>query len=396
MKRNKVALLAMALIGSAAAAPAFAQSSVTLYGIVDGGLIYNSNQNTSAVGKTPSGHSKFGFQSGAAFGDRWGLKGTEDLGSGTTAFFDLQNGFNIGTGAFGASNTEFNRYAFVGIGNTQFGSLSFGRQYEAITDLLESYSPDFSGGGGVYAGDLSNFDNSIRINNSVKYKTITWNGFTGEALYGFGGVAGSLNQGSTYSVGLNYVAGPIAVGAAYLHMNNTTNSLTWNGTATDNTQNSVLSGYSSAKSYSTANAVAAYTFNNLTVGLNYAHTTFKPSAVSVFQKEMNFNSAGLGAHYVVTPAISVNGNVNWTVGTTPAGTASERAQYGTVNLSAFYNLSKRTAFYVYAGYNHAKGDTYNSLGQVVAATANLGDAGNGQSSAGRNQTIVRIGMYNKF
>jgi len=377
----------MALIGSAVAAPAFAQSSVTLYGIVDAGLVYNSNK---------AGQSLYGFQSGAAYGDRWGLKGSEDLGSGTTAFFDLENGFNIGTGAFGASNTEFNRQAFVGIGNTQYGSLSFGRQYEAITDLLESYSPDFSGGGGVYAGDLSNFDNSIRINNSVKYKTITWNGFTAEALYGFGGVAGSMSSGSTYSLGLNYVAGPIALGAAYLHMNNTTNSLTWTGSASDNTGSSVLSGYSSAKSYSTANAVAAYTFNNLTVGLNYAHTTFMPSAVSVFKQEMNFNSAGLGAHYVVTPAISVNANANWTVGTTPVGAASERAQYGTINASAFYNLSKRTAFYLYAGYNHAKGDTYSSTGTVIAATANLGDAGNGASSAGRNQTIVRIGMYNKF
>jgi len=377
----------MALIGSAVAAPAFAQSSVTLYGIVDAGLVYNSNK---------AGQSLYGFQSGAAYGDRWGLKGSEDLGSGTTAFFDLENGFNIGTGAFGASNTEFNRQAFVGIGNTQYGSLSFGRQYEAITDLLESYSPDFSGGGGVYAGDLSNFDNSIRINNSVKYKTITWNGFTAEALYGFGGVAGSMSSGSTYSLGLNYVAGPIALGAAYLHMNNTTNSLTWNGSATDNTGSSVLSGYSSAKSYSTANAVAAYTFNNLTVGLNYAHTTFMPSAVSVFKQEMNFNSAGLGAHYIVTPAISVNANANWVVGTTPVGAASERAQYGTINASAFYNLSKRTAFYLYAGYNHAKGDTYSSTGTVIAATANLGDAGNGASSAGRNQTIVRIGMYNKF
>jgi predicted porin len=384
----------MALIGSAFAAPAFAQSSVTLYGIVDGGLVYNSNK---------AGHSLYGFQSGAAYGDRWGLKGSEDLGSGTTAFFDLQNGFNIGTGAFGASNTEFNRQAYVGIGNTQYGSLSFGRQYEAITDLLESYSPDFSGGGGVYAGDLSNYDNSIRINNSIKYKTIMWNGFTAEGVYGFGNTAGSVNAGQSYSLGLNYVAGPLAVGAAYLHMNNqyyATRAAAvaggWSGSATDNTQNAVLTGFTTAKSYATANAVAAYTFNNLTVGLNYAHTTFKPSAVSVVQQEMNFNSGGIGAHYVLSPAISVNANASWTAGSVPTGTATERPQYGTVAASAFYNLSKRTAFYVYGGYIHAKGDTYNSTGQIVGATANLGDAGNGAASNGRNQTIVRIGMYNKF
>ena len=81
-------MLAASVVG------AHAQSSVTLCGIVDAGISYFSN--TATQGRVD-------FGSGDAFGDRWGMKGNEDLGGGRSAIFQLENGFNIGTGAFGAS-----------------------------------------------------------------------------------------------------------------------------------------------------------------------------------------------------------------------------------------------------------------------------------------------------
>ena len=100
MKKTTVTLLAM----SSLSLTAHAQSSVTLYGIVDAGLGYTSGQRVlqtkGAAGKPAvySNGSSYGFASGTWSGDRWGLKGNEDLGDGLSAVFQLENGFNIGTG----------------------------------------------------------------------------------------------------------------------------------------------------------------------------------------------------------------------------------------------------------------------------------------------------------
>jgi len=381
---------------------AHAQSSVTLYGIVDAGVSYINNVGTVASGgaagnpATYVNRSRTAFASGSDYGDRWGLKGREDLGDGLAAIFQLENGFNVGSGAFASSGTEFNRQAFMGLTSNQVGSLTFGRQYEAITDLLESYGPDFTGGIGVYPGDLSNYDNSIRINNSVKYTTLNWNGFTGVVLYGLGGVAGSLGRDNTISVGGNYVRGPVVVGAAYLRMDNsgaTTNA--WSGSADGNFGSSVTAGYAGAKRVQIADAVAAYTFNALTLGLNYGFTQYQPSAFSSFQQTVGYNSFGVAARYVITPALTLTANASYTLGQAVAEGAS-RPRYQSIAMAAFYNLSTRTAFYVYGGYQHANGKTLDAYGNVVSATASLGDSANGVSSGSGNQLMAKVGIFSKF
>src|SRR5476649_1549406 len=81
---------------SCIASPAFAQSSVTLYGIVDTALVYANNQGS--LGSTSGGHPVTKLASGIWAGDRFGLKGTEDLGGGTKAIFQLESGFNLDNG----------------------------------------------------------------------------------------------------------------------------------------------------------------------------------------------------------------------------------------------------------------------------------------------------------
>ncbi|KAF1027241.1 MAG: Outer membrane porin protein [Burkholderia plantarii] len=83
-----------------AASPAFAQSSVTLYGVADNAITYVNNQN---------GHSNVYLRDGNLYASKFGLRGSEDLGGGTHAIFDLQAGFNLNTGAQAASGTLFNR-----------------------------------------------------------------------------------------------------------------------------------------------------------------------------------------------------------------------------------------------------------------------------------------------
>ena len=93
----------------AATAPAFAQSSVTLYGIVDDSIVYQSSQ--TSLGSTSGGRSNVKTASGIWAGSRFGLKGGEDLGGGTRAIFQLESGFNINNGAQQYTNAMFGRQA---------------------------------------------------------------------------------------------------------------------------------------------------------------------------------------------------------------------------------------------------------------------------------------------
>ncbi|WP_244179308.1 porin [Paraburkholderia aspalathi] len=379
-----------------------AQSSVTLYGIVDAGVSYINNVGVAtaagAAGRPVRylNSSRFAFNSGGDYGNRWGLTGKEDLGGALSAVFRLENGFNIGTGALKSTGIQFNRQAFFGLSSTSYGSLTFGRQYEAITDLVEAYGPAFVGGIGTYAGDVSNFDNSIRVNNSVKYRTPLYGGFSGELLYGIGGAPGSLNTNSTLSAGVNYVQGPIAAGIAYLRLDNsgaTTNA--WSGSADGNFGSSVTAGYAGARRVQIATAAANYTIGAVTLAVNYGYTGYQPSVYSSFKRSVSYNSAGVGARYVVSPALTFGGSATYTIGQSVADGAS-RPRYQNAGLAAWYNVSKRTGFYVYGGYQHASGSTLDAYGNVVAATASIGDAANGLSSGSGNQVMVNIGMFNKF
>jgi predicted porin len=102
MKRFALTSLSLAMLGAAGAAQA--QSSVTLYGVVDAGLGYVSNANQAS-------DSLWGMINGNLSGSRWGLKGTEDLGGGLKAIFQLENGFDPGTGQLNQGGREFGRQA---------------------------------------------------------------------------------------------------------------------------------------------------------------------------------------------------------------------------------------------------------------------------------------------
>src|SRR5471030_1989290 len=105
----KKTLMVAALTGVCATA-AQAQSSVTLYGLIDAGITYTNNQHD---------HSNWQMTSGQVNGSRFGLRGSEDLGGGLKAIFTLENGFNIDNGKLGQNGLEFGRQAFVGLSSDQ-------------------------------------------------------------------------------------------------------------------------------------------------------------------------------------------------------------------------------------------------------------------------------------
>src|ERR1700738_1089878 len=129
----KKTFLALGVVGLTTGV-AHAQSSVTLYGLIDAGLTYVTNERVGTTGTT--GHSNFAMTDGSINRSRWGLRGSEDLGGGLKAIFTLENGFTIKNGALGQNSRMFGRQAFVGLASDQFGTVTLGRQYESTVDDL--------------------------------------------------------------------------------------------------------------------------------------------------------------------------------------------------------------------------------------------------------------------
>jgi predicted porin len=118
------------------ATAAHAQSSVTLYGKIEDGINYTSNAR---------GHGTVQLQSGYDYGSRWGIKGTEDLGGGYQAIFQLESGFDVNTGKMSQGGREFGRQAFVGIASDRYGTLTFGRQYDPASTSSRRSPPTATG-----------------------------------------------------------------------------------------------------------------------------------------------------------------------------------------------------------------------------------------------------------
>nr|WP_230963572.1 porin [Burkholderia territorii] len=106
------------------------------------------------------------------------MNGAEDLGRGLKAIFTLNNGFNPNTGALGQGNRMFGQQAFVGLHKTRSGTLTIGRQYDALADAAWPITGDFHFGG-VYAtpGDVDNYDTSSRTDNAMRYTPPVITGF---------------------------------------------------------------------------------------------------------------------------------------------------------------------------------------------------------------------------
>jgi predicted porin len=193
---------------AAAAAPAFAQSSVTLYGIVDEAIRYQTNAG-------PGGNDLVSMTSGPETHSRWGLRGSEDLGGGWAAVFRLENGFEAFDGQLHVPDTLFSRQAYVGLSNDKWGALTFGRQYAPVYDTLgDVFDPLTVGNYWQNSWMYNGIGNYLEVNNSVKYKG-SFDNLAIDVLYGFSNQPGALGIGSTYAAELTYTFGPAMLNAGF-------------------------------------------------------------------------------------------------------------------------------------------------------------------------------------
>ncbi|TWI63534.1 putative porin [Pseudoduganella lurida] len=209
----KKTLISVAVLGAMSSA-AFAQSNVTIYGIVDAGIVSERGGKLGNVTK---------LSSGVANASRIGFRGTEDLGGGLSAIFTLETGYKVDDGTLdNTNNTLFNRQAFVGLRSNTAGTLTVGRQYTPWYNALAQVGDPFAAG---LAGSAKNLfpANGINLRNSnaVVYQTPLFNGFSGEVFYGFGEQSDS-SAGRQVSAALSYTNGPLNARLAYNNRNNDT------------------------------------------------------------------------------------------------------------------------------------------------------------------------------
>lgn len=207
MKRT---LVTTALVLSCSA---YAQSSVTIYGLVDLG-VGHTNGGTNGTTK---------MFSGMAAGSRLGFRGTEDLGGGLKANFVLEQGIAADTGGLNQGGLTFGRQTYLGLSSASGWSISSGRQYSPMTTAMASSDALGQGYWGNTQGtglgqhespgsgsSTAGYQAVGRVNGSI-LATYSMGGFTGRGMVGFGDGSGA---GRVNILGGTYSSGPLAVHVA--------------------------------------------------------------------------------------------------------------------------------------------------------------------------------------
>jgi len=409
----KKSLLAVAAMGAFASA-AQAQSSVTVYGILDVGYVSSSSRD----GATKIQKSAFG--NGAETTSRLGFKGTEDLGGGTSAFFTVELGLtpmnsNLSGGtaedAFQrtsqASGTAIdNRQSFVGLKKNGIGQVALGRQYTPVFTSAAKTSPGqynnvvgdmvYAGASSVYASSTaatSGNNNGIgftnRASNAITVASDKFAGFSASAM------AAQNNQDRTqtttagtgttnwngWGVGAEYTWNKLLVNTAYQSFN------TDYATGVANTSAAKLSLGGTAAPAAVLSGTgtvfaAGQTRDNQTyVGATYDFGILKSYVQWVNRKVRENDSATLsrnaqqiGVRGNFTPTIEAwasigNGSVKSTL------TSSQSANFTGWQLGSNYLLSKRTNLYAIYGQTQ------------TSSTSMSGSAGASQYALGVRHTF---------
>src|SRR5258706_4959672 len=380
----KKTLIVAGILG-AFAASAQAQSSVTLYGVLDAGIVYTNNQR---------GHSNFQQGSGSVANTYFGLRGSEDLGGGLHAIFTLESGFNLNSGQFSENNsTMFNRQAFVGLKSDKYGQVTLGRQYDSMVDYLAPLSAAGAGFGNNLAAhpfDNDNLDNSFSVKNAVKYTSANYAGLQFGGMYGFSNSAGQFSNNRAWSVGASYANGPLNVAAAYLQLNNSGSTSNLNGAVAVENGNANIA----AALQRTYGVGANYSYGPATVGLVYTHTQLDNiqganAGVTFFGglggTNLHLDNYEINGRYALTPALSLAAAYTFTDGRMSGSNGSGDPKWHTVSLLTDYSLSKRTDVYLEGVYQHASGE----LGNLGANVASINQVG--APSSTQNQTAVTVG-----
>lgn len=379
----KKTLIALAALG-AMAGVAHAQSTVTLYGLVDANV--GSIKTNSLTGGAVRSLTQTGVNDGATGGlqgSRWGMRISEDLGGGLAAVANLESGFAVDTGASAQGGLLFGRRANVGLAGG-FGTVTLGRQSTAYTDVASNHAMM-----GATLFDPSNTNNAVnpaatlgttatllnrnttwlgyteRVNNSVKYVSPVFSGFSAGLFYGFGeDKTATVDATKTISASIKYANGPLLVSAGYQD-----EGYARTATVEPKLKNALLN-----VAYDFGVAKVGFGFNRAKYeGINVAAAPTLSLAASAVeaQKEYSFSVAvPLGATTISAGVAQSKGD-----------TLGKATGYG---IQALYSLSKRTT--LYTGVLSTK--VYERLASITAANLPGSDIGRHQQ--------VSVGVRHTF
>lgn len=370
-----------ATLATVFAGAAHAQSSVTLYGIVDDGITYISNQ---------GGHSTVKMDSGIAQSSRWGLKGSEDLGGGLHAVFTLENGFDLNTGVAAQGGSLFGRRAFVGLSSDRFGTLIAGNDYDFLYDYVTYYTnvTQFAPSYSFHLGDDIDRLAGEQVHNMVRYEMPTVSGFGAGVMYGFSNVAGAFGGSPTsarvLSVGLRYSPtgtwnAPYSFSAAFTK--------TDGGNGAPGTGGTIAQVALNAGSIYTAALAGLVKFGDFGLNGVYTYTNASDSPLGT----VTANSFEAGLTWQATPFFQAGAGFTY---------VDERklGKFDILSAGLDYRLSKRTDVFTFATYQHAfAGASVAGNFLTVTPYSMSPKLPNGAgASSSRNQTAVQIGVRQLF
>ncbi|MCW5299408.1 porin [Herbaspirillum lusitanum] len=378
----KKSLLSIAMLGAVASyGNASAQSSVTVYGLIDATISTTNNANANGARLT-------GISTAWFSGNRLGFQGKEDLGGGTGAIFKLEAEYLVATGAMDTPGVLFNRDSWVGLQNNEtFGKVTIGRQNTLVRDFSQTYGDAYGSSKlGYEEGGFTNNNNfkqlifysgsatGTRYDNGVVWKKVFNNGIVVGAGYQFGEVAGAMNSGTTKAFALGYNGSNYVISGFYNEAN---------------TNNKLNSSTEKHKAYSLG---GSYIMDLVRLNAGYFHYTAEQGALGTRTDNAWTVSAKLTPQGVMdyelgyqvmkakNAAISSDGSSTLNAFSDATNsTVTGSGKKATLYASAFYHLSKRTELYVAADYMKLT-DNYRV----------------GSANGFKNQTELAVGMRTRF
>ncbi|WP_434667453.1 porin [Paraburkholderia sp. A3BS-1L] len=341
--------LSAAAVVSGLVSAVHAQSSLTLYGAIDNGLLYQSTSASSFSPKARNNGAIWQDKDAAIYASFWGMRGIEDVGGGYEINFELRSAFNSSSGKFQLSDTTgvaaiFDQVASVGI-SSPFGSLNAGRQYAPMIYAMA----DTDVRAGAYFGSIltawlsmnqaagwSGANSNLPIgalfdSNALVYQSPKFYGASFALEYAPGGVAGQLQGGTRESAVIKYSNFGLNLSAVY-----------YNGHDTNPTSTSTPTGLNNNRFYYLG---GMYRYMGVSVSLSYGIGKNPSNSTHV---DIEMMSGGLG--YQFTPSFSVTCGYYYLRDRN--NTSNRSSAY---SVGANYHLSKRTTAYLQAGYVDNRG-----------------------------------------
>jgi predicted porin len=186
-----------------AATAAGAQTTITLYGRVDGAVYYQSRTNPGARSWAVSSDTSY-----------FGFRGQEDLGGGLSTIFKMESQFDVSTGSPSAT-AFFNRESYLGLADRQWGSVLLGSMWGPsvwISGKSDAFGRAQLGAVQTFLQGSNNRGNAFQFNNAVQYISPTVGGLFGRVYVQ---AAEGAATGRNYAMSLDYTKGPLFLGLSY-------------------------------------------------------------------------------------------------------------------------------------------------------------------------------------